>query len=197
MNQLSSMEIGNVQDMMGEGEREMTLSGMITSVRPIITKKGDRMCFAQLEDLSGKIECIVFPKVFAEYEELINSDEALIISGNVRLSEDPRKFFPNKFQKLKDEAEERVSGVRINLNIEGLPIHKLEKFKQVLLSYRGSVPAHVIFENSDGRARLPLGDEYLVNPTPQMAAKINEVFNANTVQFVVDGRLEEVDQKTH
>ena len=81
--------------------------------------------------------------------------------------------------------------------MDDLPSHKLEKFKQVLLSYRGSVPAHLIFEGRDGRARMPLGDEYLVNPTPQMAAKINEVFNANSVQFVVDGRLEEVEQKTH
>ena len=71
------------------------------------------------------------------------------------------------------------------------------EFKQVLLSYRGSVPAHVIFEGKDGRARMPLGDEYLVNPTPQMAAKINEVFNCNTVKFVVDGRLEDLEQSTH
>ncbi len=197
MNQLSSMEINQVNDMLGDSKREMTLSGMINGMRPIITKKGDRMCFANLEDLSGKIECIVFPKVFAEFEELISSDEPLIISGHVNLSEDPRKFFPTKFQKLKDEAEERVSGVRINLNIDDFPAHKLEKFKQVLLSYRGSVPAHVIFEGKDGRARMPLGDEYLVNPTPQMAAKINEVFNCNTVKFVVDGRLEDVEQSTH
>jgi DNA polymerase-3 subunit alpha len=191
MTQLSSMPISQVADMLGEEKREMTLAGMISGRKPIITKKGDRMCFANLEDLTGKIECIIFPKTFAEYEELLATDEALIMIGNVNLSEEPRKFFPSKIMKLKDQAEERVTGVRINVEIEELISTKLERFKQVLLSYRGSVPAHVIFENEKAKARLPLGDDFLVNPTPQMAAKINEVFNRNSVQFVVDGKLED------
>ncbi|MCF8059400.1 MAG: DNA polymerase III subunit alpha [Bacteriovoracaceae bacterium] len=191
MKQLSSKEIAELNDMHGEGKRDMTLAGMITAAKQIITKKGDRMCFATLEDLSGKIECIVFPKVYAEFEELLASDEALILQGQVNLSEEPRKFFPTKILRMKDEAEERVTGVRINVNIDELLPVKLERFKQVLLSYRGSVPAHVIFEGVEGKARLPLGDDFLVNPTPQMAAKINEVFNMNAVQFVVDGRLED------
>ena len=45
----------------------MVLAGMITTKKALLTKKGDRMCFATLEDMSGKIECIVFPKVYAEY----------------------------------------------------------------------------------------------------------------------------------
>ncbi len=191
MKQLSSKEISELNDMHGEGKRDMTLAGMITASKQIITKKGDRMCFSTLEDLSGKIECIVFPKVYAEFEELLASDEALIIQGEVNLSEEPRKFFPTKILRMKDEAEERVTGVRIKVNIDDLMPIKLERFKQVLLSYRGSVPAHLIFEGQEGKARMPLGDDFLVNPTPQMAAKINEVFNMNAVQFVVDGRLED------
>tara|TARA_R110002072_G_scaffold64203_2_gene159247 strand:+ start:87464 stop:91063 length:3600 start_codon:yes stop_codon:yes gene_type:complete len=191
MNQMSSMEIANVHDINGQDKREMVLSGMITGRKNILTKKGDKMCFATLEDLSGKIELIVFPKTFAENEEILQSDEPMIVMGTVNLSEEPRKFFPNKFQKLKDQAEERVTGVRISVNMEELNSQRLERFRQVLLSYRGSVPAHVIFESVQGKARMPLGEDFKVNPTPQMAAKINEVFNSDSVQFVVDGKLEE------
>ena len=189
MNQLSSMEIKQANEMLGQDKREMTLAGMISGRKPIITKKGDRMCFATLEDLSGKIECIVFPKVYAEFEELLSTDDALIMEGHVNLTEDPRKFFPTKVKKLKDQAEDRVTGVLINLNIEDVPLIKIEKFKQVLLSYRGSVPAHVCLKGLGGEANLSLGDEFLVNPTPQMAAKINEVLNFNSVRFLVDGSL--------
>ena len=38
---------------------------------------------------------------------------------------------------------------------------------------------------------MPLGENFLVNPTPQMAAKINDIFNSNAVKFIVDGRLED------
>ncbi|MCP4913567.1 MAG: DNA polymerase III subunit alpha [Oligoflexia bacterium] len=191
MNQMSSMEISQVHDLVGQDKREMVLAGMIVGRKNILTKKGDKMCFATLEDLSGKIELIVFPKTFAENEEILASDEPMIVMGQVNLSEEPRKFFPTKFQKLKDQAEERVTGVRISVNMEELNSQRLERFRQVLLSYRGSVPAHVIFESEQGKARMPLGEDFKVNPTPQMAAKINEVFNSNSVQFVVDGKLEE------
>ena len=66
--------------------------------------------------------------------------------------------------------------------------------KQILLSYRGSVPIHFIFETPEGRARMLLDDNFLVSPSPQMAAKINELLNSNSVSFIVDGKVEEVRQ---
>jgi DNA polymerase-3 subunit alpha len=190
--QLTSMNIAKVQELDGQDKREIRLAGLVTGTKVIMTKKGDKMCFANLEDLSGKIECIIFPRTFQEFEPLLGTDEPLIMTGKVNLAEEPRKFFPEKIQKLADQAEDRVTGVRINVKIEELNPLKLERFKQVILSYRGSVPLHLIFEANAGRARLPLGEDFLVNPSPQMAAKVNEVFQRNSVQFIVDGRVEDV-----
>ena len=76
--------------------KECFLGGVFNSTRTILTKKGDRMCFALLEDLSGKIECIVFPKVFAEYEDILKTDEPVLMEGYVNLEETPKKFFFRK-----------------------------------------------------------------------------------------------------
>ncbi|MBT3983947.1 MAG: DNA polymerase III subunit alpha [Bacteriovoracaceae bacterium] len=192
MKQMSSMPITGVHQLDGHDKRDLVLTGLITEVKKILTKKGDKMAFAMLEDLESKIECIIFPRTFLEFEAMLETDEPVIISGNVNLAEDPKKFFPNKIQFLKDEAEERVSAVRIQLDVERLHEYSLPKLKQLLLSYRGSVPAHIILENCDARARLPLGEEFLVNPTPQMAAKINELLQDNSVKFVIDGRIEDM-----
>ena len=192
MTQLASREIATIQEMTGSNKREMVLAGLITDKKNILTKKGDKMCFATLEDLTGKIECIIFPKTFAEYCEVLEGDDPLVMTGNVNLAEDPRKFFPHKIQLLKDQAEEKVTAVRINVKIDELSSYRLKRFKQVLLSYRGVVPTQVIFENDFGRARLKLGETFLVNPSPQLAAKVNEVFDRNSVKFIVDGKLQEV-----
>jgi DNA polymerase-3 subunit alpha len=193
MNQMTSMSLSKVHDTDGKDQkREMVLAGLFTGTKSLITKKGDRMAFTTLEDLTGKIECIVFPKTFAEHEEILKTDEPVIISGTVNMLEDPRKFFPQKIQLLKDQAEQRVTAVRINMDVETLNVHSLPKLKQILLSFRGSVPIHFVISNEDGRARIPLGEEFMVNPTPQMAAKVNEIFNKNSVNFIVDGIVEEV-----
>lgn len=191
MNQMTSMQIKDVHDLEGRDKREMVLAGLLTSQKAFISKKGDRMAFATLEDLTGKIECIVFPRTFAEHSEIVMTNEPVILTGQVNLSEDPRKFFPQKIQFLKDQAETRVSSVRISMDLKSLNQHSLPKLKQVLLSYRGSVPIHFILKDKEGRVRMPLGEEYMVNPTPQLAAKVNEIFNSNSVSFIVDGRVEE------
>lgn len=210
MKQLSSMEISAIHELEkmeaeefdwrsrkdknyhDKTKRDLVVAGLLTNIKPLLTKKGDRMAFATFEDLSGKIECIIFPKTYAEYSELLSPDEPVVMAGVVNLAEEPRKFFPSKISRLKDQAEERVTSVRINVALNDMNPHTLPKLKQVLLSYRGSVPAHMVFENDAGRARLPLGEEFLVNPTPQMAAKINEVFKKNSVKFIIDGKVEDV-----
>ena len=67
MEKLSSIAIANIPDVppgradnRGRCERDFVLSGLLVGIKPILTKKGDRMAFATLEDLTGKIECIIY-----------------------------------------------------------------------------------------------------------------------------------------
>lgn len=190
LDQMTSMPIQRFHEIPGEGKRDYVVGGLIAERKNILTKRGDKMCFATIEDLSGKMECIVFPKVFEENEEILSTTEPVILTGQVNLSEEPRKFFPTKIQLLSDQTEQRVTGIRINVKIDGVNDRILEKLRQVILSYRGTVPTHLILENEHGKARLPLGENFLVNPTPQMAAKVNELLNSNSVQYVVGNKIE-------
>jgi DNA polymerase-3 subunit alpha len=190
MEQISTTSMANIQQMKGNGKRDVVITGIVSTKKNIMTKKGDRMAFATVEDLTGKIECIVFPKVFAEYEALLDSDEPLVISGHVNLEEEPRKVFPNKIHKLQDQTEERVNKVFFNLKMDQLTDRSLDKFKELLLSYRGTIPAHLTIESHDGLVEMPLGNDFLINPTPQMAARVNELLNGNVVKFQVSRGME-------
>lgn len=210
MAKLTSMSIAEIQDLptvsrpegfnprMGDehdpSKRSMVIAGMISECKVILTKKGDKMAFVTFEDLTGKIECLFFPKTFAEFQQFLTVDEPLILSGVVNLAEDPKKFFPNKISLLKDESDERVTSVRVSVPIHHLNSYSLMQMKTILLSYRGSVPLHFIFETTEGKARMSLDDNFLVSPSPQMAAKINELLHTNSVSFIIDGKVEEVRQ---
>jgi DNA polymerase III subunit alpha len=190
--QMSSMSISTVLDIKGQGKRDVVLAGLLGQTRNILTKKGEKMCFTVLEDLSNKIECIVFPKVFAEYEEMLKFEGPVAITGTVNLDEDPRKIFPNKIRPLKEEMEDKIDSVRININLEDLTSQRLQKFRSIVLGHRGSIPMHIIFEDKIGRARMQLGDNFLINPSLKFVAKVNEIFNKNSVNLYVGGQIEEV-----
>ncbi|KKT01631.1 MAG: polymerase III, alpha subunit protein [candidate division TM6 bacterium GW2011_GWF2_43_17] len=57
--------------------------GQVKSVREIMTKKGDRMAFVQLEDLSGTAELVVFPKVFSQVRDTLVTGAILLVGGEL------------------------------------------------------------------------------------------------------------------
>jgi DNA polymerase-3 subunit alpha len=63
--------------------RDVTVGGIITTVRKIVTKKGDSMAFVGLEDKSGIAEVVVFPRAYEKTPDLWQPDVVLLIRGKV------------------------------------------------------------------------------------------------------------------
>ena len=61
--------------------REMTLGGIITNVRTIITKSGTRMAFVALEDRFGEGEVIVFPNLYEQVGAKLVQDAVVRVTG--------------------------------------------------------------------------------------------------------------------
>jgi DNA polymerase-3 subunit alpha len=67
--------------MVGE---KVIVGGIITEIKKITTKTGNNeMAFVKLEDLSGIIEMVIFPKVYARTINGLNRDAIVIISGRI------------------------------------------------------------------------------------------------------------------
>ena len=63
--------------------KEVVVGGIITNVRTILTKKGDKMAFVKMENKSSEIEFIVFPTVFAEFGGKLEVDNVVRVKGRV------------------------------------------------------------------------------------------------------------------
>jgi DNA polymerase III subunit alpha len=61
----------------------VTMGGIINSVRTITTKNGQNMVYAELEDPSGMIEVVVFPRTLEQTKALWQADSAVIVSGKL------------------------------------------------------------------------------------------------------------------
>jgi len=74
------------EDMVGS---KVVIAGLITDVKKIFTKAGNNeMAFVKLQDLTGTIECVVFPKLFAQDPSLWVGDAILKIHGRIDQRED-------------------------------------------------------------------------------------------------------------
>jgi DNA polymerase-3 subunit alpha len=68
-------------------EEVRRIGGVISDIRVVVTKKGAKMAFMQLEDEGGSCEVIVFPKQFAFSALKLVPDNVVVIKGTVSATE--------------------------------------------------------------------------------------------------------------
>jgi DNA polymerase-3 subunit alpha len=63
--------------------RPVILPVLVTEVRTLLTKKGDKMAFVKFEDKTDGIEGVVFPKIFKDHGALLAVGNCLLIKATV------------------------------------------------------------------------------------------------------------------
>ncbi len=69
-------------------EPETSLGGIIATVRPLKTRKGDRMAVFTLEDSQGSVEVVVFPEAFQRSATMIEIGTLVLVRGRVERDEE-------------------------------------------------------------------------------------------------------------
>ncbi|MBI2483644.1 DNA polymerase III subunit alpha [Candidatus Uhrbacteria bacterium] len=87
------------------------LSGVITSIKKIHTKKNDSMLFVRLEDLSGSLEVIVFPTVLAETEHAWRQDSIIVVEGRISLKDEDVKVICTRVRQVNDDFVATLSAI--------------------------------------------------------------------------------------
>jgi DNA polymerase-3 subunit alpha len=75
-------------------------TGLIESIRELITKKGDKMAFVKLSDQKNSIELTAFPSVFAEQKELLQPGMCVAIKGKLDIRNDEPSILVDRVKKL-------------------------------------------------------------------------------------------------
>jgi DNA polymerase III subunit alpha len=79
---------------------DCVIGGIVSEVRDILTKKNERMAFVKLEDLSGDIDVVVFPKVYEEFKQLIQPESCIAMKGKVSKRNGETSFIAEKIKAL-------------------------------------------------------------------------------------------------
>ena len=66
----------------------VTLVALVAAKKLKITKQNETMAFITLEDMTGSMEMLVFPKVLALYSSLLREGEAVVVTGRLSTRED-------------------------------------------------------------------------------------------------------------
>ncbi len=110
-------EIGSEATLCGQIDAELAgqtvmVAGIVASVHQLFTRDRRPFVSAVLEDLDGRIEVMVWPKVYASARDLWHEGNILLVEGKVRLRDDRVQLncdYVRRYQPAPAEGEEAVA----------------------------------------------------------------------------------------
>lgn len=162
---------------------EVTLCGMLSIVKEMTTKKGDRMAFLALEDKEGILEILSFADTFAEARPLLEGDEPLVVIGRLLQDEKGSKVRAERILTLDEAQVQTVAAVRIHLAAERLDRDGLSRLRHLLMNHPGDCKTFLhLTVGGKGEAVLALNAKLQVKPTRSFFEEMNQTFGMNCVE---------------
>ena len=123
------------------GEKEATVGGIVTALRLMKTKKGDRMATFMLEDLEGGVEVLVFPEAFKKAAAAWPTTSVVLVKGRAEALDEGRfrllasDVLPLEAAKL---ADARFVTIRVPMG--SWDKSKGERLRDILGAHKGDCP---------------------------------------------------------
>lgn len=164
-------------------KQKVRLGGILTRIHPVITKtKGQPMAFATLDDGTGKLDVVFFPKIYAKFQQDITADTAVIISGELDSKTEKPSLIAEGFAKIRpyDNPTEPLFSPNAGKIIIDLPRNTpkntLIELGKLLKSNPGDDVVTIHIPNGSTASKtmtLP----YKINYSKQLEATINKLLN--------------------
>ncbi len=133
-----------------EDRTEVVVGGMLTMITRITTKQGDNMAFANLEDLSGMVELVIFPRSYQLCASLLKVDNPVLARGVTGINGEEVKVLVNSLETM----TLRRYG-ELFIKFENTSLETLTKVQAVLCAHPGECPVYLYFP---GDKKLALAD---------------------------------------
>ena len=125
----------NIEGLLEEDSKaKVFVVGIVSTLREIITKKGTRMAFGKLEDLTGSVELVIFPNVLSEFEMDLKSEQVLLVSGTLEREESGCKILVEKIECI-EKLLLKVKKMLIDVKPE---METLSSLKEFCMEHPGS-----------------------------------------------------------
>lgn len=188
---------------LGEKKKDKSVrtGGMFTQAKKILTKNNEPMVFTKLEDMTGDIEAVIFPRVYKEKPELWEADKAVVLSGRVQEKDGELKFLvetgyeitPDNIDEIaryvqqnesrgSEEpvaAAKQIQAVTVRLRAH-LPQTILLKLRQVFDGHPGQYRVYFSVDNAGGQQKIL--SSYRIKFDELVAKELEAILGPDTVK---------------
>lgn len=162
--------------------KTVTVAGLISDMRTLITKKNSMMAFIQIEDRWRTMEAVIFPNVYERFRDLIQKDQALVLSGTIDCKEDEApKILAKTLFDLDEYCDmERNKPVKLRIPEEIDEEQALTYIKNLLKRHSGDCPV-LVFAAKSGQT-FKVDTSLWINPNPAFFEEVENFLGKENVK---------------
>jgi len=159
---------------------EVILCGMLSIVKEVTTKKGERMAFLNLEDKEGILEVVVFPEVFSQSRHLLEGDDPRVVMGSIQHDDKASKILANRIMTLEEAQVETVETVHFYLQADRVDREVLARLRHLLVSHPGECKTQLhLTVDRESEAVIALSPKLHINPSRTFFQEVAQHFGPN------------------
>ncbi len=156
----------NISQLTNEGNRvydntKQTLVAIVVNYRQHLTKKGEKMGFLTIEDLTGTMGMIVFPKLLETTSVNLADNAVIIVEGNISLKEDEVTIIADNIYDINSEEAKHIlkakqdSKYGIYIKVPGQTDPVFARTCQVISRYQGMIPVYFYLQDRKQYIKAP------------------------------------------
>jgi DNA polymerase III subunit alpha len=184
LNALSTEDISAMKRSTGKDEN-ITAAGLISNIRVAKSKRGELWAQGALEDMSGKVELLVFPEAYRKLGEKVRLEVPVLIRGGVRIEEGANaKLTVNEITPLDEARVPLPRALRIRIPLEAATEQTVDALH--VLCHERTGEAKVLFDlDRQGDFMVVMEAEgYNVMPDRNFIGRVEELCGPGSVRVI-------------
>ena len=174
---------------------EVTVGGLIAALKRTTTKTGSAMAFMTLEDLSGTVEVIVFPKTYEQSHLALKRDAIVVVRGRLDVADQQVKLLADSVTPLAEvpataraQREHAPAGdatLHVLLDADRHGEDGLQQLRDLLGRHPGDRPVVLTVRAAGREVRMQAGG-FRVTADPQVVDEIEGLLGPRTASWLQD-----------
>jgi DNA polymerase III subunit alpha len=173
----------NANGLRGKGD-EISVGGIVSGLRPLKTRKGDRMCVFLLEDAAGSIEVVVFPEAFKQHSHLADNGLTVLVKGKFERDDESARIIASEIAPIGIVRERLAKSVAIRLTTPPADRVTFERLWDLFARHKGDRRVAIVLHERDRHIRITVDVNGIrVRPSETLVTEVEKICGAGSVSL--------------
>jgi DNA polymerase III subunit alpha len=155
------------------------VGALVTERREILTKRGERMAFLNLQDETGEIEGIVFPNAFRKFQEKLSIDGKIFIVGKIEERNHKFQLLINEVISLEDMKQSFLRALYLRVDSQQKQEEVFIELEETFKRFKGDTAVMIYYAAEDKTIRL--APSFNVNPSNECLQYLKKILGDGNV----------------